>query len=428
MPRQIATGLAFVLAAFFAAVLAATLLAAPAHAVIQGTSSSLGAYTVRLIGNGNCTGVVIARRAVVTAAHCARGMRVMADGGTVRVTGVSRSALLDDGRRVSVSGDAAILTLAAPLSGVGAAPVGAGSGDSFTIAGYGTQDERAARRLRSLHEATLVPAGARALVDPNRKGSIGASACFGDSGGPVMRGGMLVGIITRAAHPSPRIACGDLTRWAAITVSGSAREILPAAERHGRRRAARTQTPPPRPAHAGNADRLAQPVRQWGRSTRSKLTAPSAARCGTNRPSARPPRYGVACAASAWFAMISSFRSGNLRQHFIQERGVNVVDRHRHLLGVILVVLRTATLLQQAQQFLQLGAAAECGANDLAGDLFVHAAISLTLFPALNCADCRVGATGSYHRREIVRHQLAANFISLMASKSCTPPPTRLVV
>ena len=25
-------------------------------------------------------------------------------------------------------------------------------------------------------------------------------------------------------------------------------------------------------------------------------------------------------------------------------------------------------------------------------------------------------------------HQLAANFISLMASKFCTPPPTRLVV
>jgi hypothetical protein len=26
------------------------------------------------------------------------------------------------------------------------------------------------------------------------------------------------------------------------------------------------------------------------------------------------------------------------------------------------------------------------------------------------------------------KHQLAANFISLMASKSCTPPPTRFVV
>jgi hypothetical protein len=236
MPRQVATGLTLLLAATLLA-------AAPAKAVIKGSSSSLGSYTVRLIGNGYCTGVVIARRAVVTAAHCAHGMRVLADGGSVRVVGVARSAVLDDGRRVSVSGDAAILLLAAPLSGVGAAPVGEGSGDSFTIAGYGTMNESERGAFGSLHEASLVAAGARALVDPNRSGSIGASACFGDSGGPVMRGGMLVGVITRAAHPSPRIACGHLTRWAAVTVSGSAGEIAtasiqedtPAAEPRGRK-------------------------------------------------------------------------------------------------------------------------------------------------------------------------------------------------
>jgi hypothetical protein len=235
MPRQVATGLALLFTA--------VLLAAPAHAVIKGSASSLGSYTVRLAGNGYCTGVVIARRAVVTAAHCAHGMHVLADGGSVRVIGVARSAVLDDGRRVSVSGDAAILKLAAPLSGVGAAPVGAGSGERFTIAGYGTQDERERGAFGSLHEASLVAAGARALVDPNRSGSLGASACFGDSGGPVMRGGMLVGVITRAAHPSPRIACGDLTRWAAITVSGTAGEVAvtavdqetPAAEPRGRK-------------------------------------------------------------------------------------------------------------------------------------------------------------------------------------------------
>ena len=204
--------------------------ATPAGAVVKGSWSSLGSYTVRLVGNGNCTGVVIARQLVATAAHCAHGMRVIADGGAVRVIGVARSAVLDDGRRVHVSGDAAILKLSAPLSGVSGAPIGDGGGNSFTIAGYGTTDERARDAFGALHEASLVAASARALVDPNRSGSIGASACFGDSGGPVLRGGMLVGIITRAAHPSPRLACGYLTRWAAITASGTAQAVATADE------------------------------------------------------------------------------------------------------------------------------------------------------------------------------------------------------
>jgi len=202
--------------------------ATEAGAVINGTSSGLGSYTVRMVGPYYCTGVAIGRKTVVTAAHCAnRSMRIQAGGRSIGIAGVSRSAMLDDGRQVQVAGDAAILQLASPLPGsVSAAPVGDGSGERFTIAGYGTTDERWRGAFGSLHEASLVAAGPRALVDPNRAGSIGASACFGDSGGPVMRGAELVGIITRAAHPSPRIACGHLTRWAPVTVSGSAAERI----------------------------------------------------------------------------------------------------------------------------------------------------------------------------------------------------------
>lgn len=217
MPHRGATGLILLIAA---------LTAAPANAVVLGAASSLGGYTVRLVGNGYCSGVVVARRIVATAAHCAHGMRVVVGGGSMRVVGVSRGAQLDDGRRVNISGDGAFLHLAEPLPYGSPVPVGPGSGDTFTIAGYGTTDEGARGAFGSLDEATLVPATARALVDPHRSGSIGASACFGDSGRPVLRGGELVGVITRAAHPSPRIACGDLTRWAAISVSGTATEVV----------------------------------------------------------------------------------------------------------------------------------------------------------------------------------------------------------
>jgi hypothetical protein len=237
MPRTAATGLTL---------LSLAIAATPAGAVVQGSLSSLGIHTVRLVGNGNCSGVVIARRTVVTAAHCARGMRVEAGSGSNAIAGVSRSAVLDDGRRVHVSGDAAILRLAVPLPfSVSPAPIGASSGTSFTIAGYGTTDEHARGAFGSLHEAVLVAASSRALVNPNRSGSIGASACFGDSGGPVMRGGVLVGVITRADYPRKRIACGYFTRWAPIRVSGSAvasatnEDAVAAPRRHQRHRHAR---------------------------------------------------------------------------------------------------------------------------------------------------------------------------------------------
>jgi len=245
MPRLRATGLL--------ALLAAALTAPPAGAVVQGTSSTLGSFTVRLVGAYYCSGVVIARRAVVTAAHCGRGMRVVAGGRSYGVAQVARSAVLDDGRRVDVRGDAVILHLASTLPAtVAAAPVGEGSGDSFTIAGYGTTDERWRGSFGRLREAHLVNAGDNVLVDPNRSGNISASACFGDSGGPVLRGGELVGIITRAAHPSPRIACGDYTRWAPIRVSGmtgAATNDAPVADeaprrvRHRRVREAAVQQP-----------------------------------------------------------------------------------------------------------------------------------------------------------------------------------------
>jgi len=198
--------------------------AGDAFAIVKGTSSSLERHTLRIVRGGiRCSGVAVARNLVITAGHCGARGTVIGGGAHIAIAGASRSATLDDGRRIGVSGDAIIARLARPLpAAITPFTVGEGGGESYTIAGYGTADERHRGAFGYLREARLIAAERFALVDPNRDGSISASACFGDSGGPVLRGSQLVGIITRAAHPHPRIACGHLTRWAPVTVSGEA--------------------------------------------------------------------------------------------------------------------------------------------------------------------------------------------------------------
>lgn len=207
-----------------AALIAAALLfsAGDANAIIEGHPSGLHAHMVRVdSGASHCSGVAIGRQAVVTAAHCAGRPSVNADGQRIAVSHVTRSAVVD-GRRVSVAGDAAILMLREPLPGsISPLPIGDPGGGEYTVAGFGTATEAQRMAIGTLREARLVEAARFALVDPNRTGNIGASACYGDSGGAVLRGGMLVGIITRASHPHPRIACGYLTRWAPVSASGA---------------------------------------------------------------------------------------------------------------------------------------------------------------------------------------------------------------
>jgi hypothetical protein len=88
----------------------------------------------------------------------------------------------------------------------------------FTIAGFGTTSERR-WNLGTLHEASVVFHAPFKLVAPDRMSDISASACFGDSGGAVLRNGALVGVITRASHPHPVIACGHLTHYAPVVAT-----------------------------------------------------------------------------------------------------------------------------------------------------------------------------------------------------------------
>ncbi len=220
MPRHVATGLTLLLAA-------AVLAAAPAHAVIMGSSSSLGSYTVRLVGASHCTG--IGHRAPRRGHRRPLRARHARDGRRRRAPRHRRCAQRAARRRPA---RARVGRRRHPATGRPA------SGRRRT----GADRRRPRRQLhhrrlrhhrRARHAAPSVrctrqrwwrQAPARWSIRtvavrsaPARVLAIPAGRCCAAA--------WLVGIITRAAHPSPRIACGDLTRWAAITVSGQARDV-----------------------------------------------------------------------------------------------------------------------------------------------------------------------------------------------------------
>jgi hypothetical protein len=196
----------------------ACVFASNAQAIVFGTPSSLGVHVVRVIGasGAQCSGTVIDRHHVVTAGHCS-AVSVVIDGKYIGAMSRTQNAKLADGRIITVHGDAAILNFRQPLP-LSVTPIQIGiqgtDGD-FTIAGYGTTSEQR-WNLGKLHEAKVIVHVPFKLVVPDRMSNLTASACFGDSGGAVLRNGALVGVITRASHPHPAIACGHLTHYAPV--------------------------------------------------------------------------------------------------------------------------------------------------------------------------------------------------------------------
>jgi len=191
-----------------------------AQAVMRGQGAgSISKHVVKLVGhNLLCTATVIGRQQLLTANHCVEG-----HGPFYVIAGGSRIAVASH----SPSGQTTLLTLASPLPShfVPIATGDAGSDGSYTIAGYGTAREAERMHSAGLKEARLI-ADSRygGLVDPNRRGPISASACMGDSGGPVAKFDgkryVLVGIVERVSNYAGIGACGFLTHFSAV--SGSA--------------------------------------------------------------------------------------------------------------------------------------------------------------------------------------------------------------
>src|SRR5262245_19519304 len=208
--RSVATLLVAASAAFIFA-------SSDAHAVMRGSSAGgISRHVVKLVGhNLLCTATVIGRQQLLTANHC--------------VEGTGPFYVVAGGRQIAVAshspaGQVTQLMLASPLpASVTPIPTGStGADGTYTIAGFGTAHESARMHSAGLREARLVnDSRYNALVDPRRHGAISASACMGDSGGPVAKFDghryVLVGIVERVSNYAGIGACGFLTHYSSVS-------------------------------------------------------------------------------------------------------------------------------------------------------------------------------------------------------------------
>jgi secreted trypsin-like serine protease len=214
------------LAAAIAAMLAS---ATPANAIVGGVEASDAPWAVALTdANGNlfCGGTLVAPDRVVTAAHCLteriavtarekapEEIRVVTghhrDGTPAKVKSVWRHRDYQD---VTKGDDVAVLTLAERLPGETLPLVDADDTASYapgteaTVLGWGRTAEGAnpSPVLRQVRVPVETDAECARTVPEYRPGAMvcagypqgGKDACEGDSGGPMVVGGRLVGVVS----------------------------------------------------------------------------------------------------------------------------------------------------------------------------------------------------------------------------------------
>lgn len=212
-------------------------LSRPAGAIVGGRApaASVAAQTVLIVSTrgASCTGTVLARDLVLTAAHC------------VAPAGDYAVALIGDGApklvpaaRIAVhprfdaaqfktrrpTPDLALVKLAEPLPARFAAArlVDDGGlpekGASFVIAGFGMTADGADRSAGTLRAVTLQSVGTTGGIMARLSAPEGgAGACTGDSGGPAFRDGALAGVTGWVTGPGGS-GCGNVTGVTLVSV------------------------------------------------------------------------------------------------------------------------------------------------------------------------------------------------------------------
>jgi len=235
-------------AAFLGALVGAVPL--PAGAVVRGQvdrdPDGLRASVVRIESTAGeiCSGTLISQDVVLTAAHCVMHRAgyhvIVVDPNfrqrTLRAVAVSMHPDFVPGTTPEDQPgiDLAMIKLEQGV-GPGFRPLdprgGAiGNGDAVDIAGFGVVAENRRNTARTLRTAHLVSIGSlqvanrvTVVTDARRLAeTAGAGACLGDSGGPILSGGRMVGVVSWSSGAMrqdrrARTACGGFT---AVTPTG----------------------------------------------------------------------------------------------------------------------------------------------------------------------------------------------------------------
>jgi secreted trypsin-like serine protease len=221
------------------AIMLCAVFSAPASALVGGAelAQSNVARQVVMIKDWRgryCTGTLLARDIVLTAAHCVwatTGLTVSGSGDagaeSHEVIAIVAHPQYDDGSyaKSQAAVDLALLKLREPLFDSlpvimrGRVPL---PGERFIVAGFGVTAPGSLAGLGTLRAATLVAAGEPSsmqlrLVDPaSRGGAIaGLGSCYGDSGGPVFAWNsgrfLLIGVLSWSNGPNMSTGCGGFT-------------------------------------------------------------------------------------------------------------------------------------------------------------------------------------------------------------------------
>jgi len=207
----------------------------PAQALIGGQPApgNISAQTALIVSTrgASCTGAVLTRDLVLTAAHCVAPKSdyaiVVFDVTGPKIVPISRIELHprfdpDHFRTRKPTPDLALVKISAPLPATfraarlardGTAPR---AGDSFTLAGYGVTAEGDGASAGKLNTLTL-PAIGNTIDDTGvimvrlaANGAKSAGACTGDSGGPVYRGDEVAAVIGWSTGKGGQ-GCGSVT-------------------------------------------------------------------------------------------------------------------------------------------------------------------------------------------------------------------------